>query len=277
MELVMMKIGPKKALELLETNIDNNRKIKDNHVQTLVDDMETGNWDPNNGETIKIDQDGQLVDGQHRLTAIMQSKKSFTLPVMYGVSRQGFDTIDTGSQRTLADLLHMRGVASSTTIASGVLLLEGFYYGSFHKKSYSHKRLLNRWEDHQGINDFAGCGMAYKAIFRPSEAVFLNYILQGAKPMKANDFFHALKYGGLPENHPIHILREKLMKYRMKRDTGYMYVTKEHVIGSVFKCWNHVERGYSDRFEMLKVGESIEYPVGFKKICPDIEIGGIEK
>ena len=114
-------------------------------------------------------------------------------------------------------------------------------------------------------------------MLKPSESIFLSYVFNSIAPKKGAAFLHKLRFGGAKVDEPIHILREKLINYRIKRPTGYIYTTRDHIIGSVFKCWNMTERKSEETFEMLKVGESIEYPVGFIKHFDDIEIGGIER
>ena len=277
MQLKMEKITPAVAREMLESNIDRNRAIKERHLERLVADMRDGFWDSNNGETLKFDNEGKLVDGQHRLHAIIQSKSTFTLPVLRGVSSDGFDTLDTGSSRTMGDLLSMRNVPSSTTTAAALVTLEQFYTGNFRTKSLSHRKLLKRYEEHPDLAQFGSVHNAYRSVFRPNEATFLCYLFTAIAPKKGVAFLELIRNGGAAVDHPCHILRENLMRYRMKRDTGYMHVHKEHIIGSVFKCWNHLERKSKAKFEMLKVGEDIIYPIGFKTFFTDIEIGEIRK
>jgi len=99
-------ITPREATKLLEHNVENNRPISDRHVQSLARDMKEGNW-AENGETIKICPQGNVLDGQHRLWACITANKPFKTVVVRGVD--GLDTIDTNRPRTLANALHMRG------------------------------------------------------------------------------------------------------------------------------------------------------------------------
>jgi len=277
MQLSMEKITPAVAREMLNSNIERNRAIKERHLERLVADMRDGFWDSNNGETLKFDQNDKLVDGQHRLQAIIQSQKTFTLPVLRGVSDDGFDTLDSGSSRTMGDLLSMRNVPSASTTAAALMTLEQFYMGNFRIKSLSHRKLLKRFEEHPDLSQFAATHNTFRGVFRPNEAVFLNYLFTAIAPKKGVEFMNLIRSGGAAVDHPCHILRENLLKYRIKRDTGYMHVHKEHIIGSVFKCWNHLESKNPDTFAMLKVGEDIIYPIGFKKFFEDIEVGEINK
>lgn len=279
----MVKISPEVAAEMLESNIHINRSIKQGHLGKLIYDMKEGFWDANNGEALRFTKPkkgqkwGTLVDGQHRLHAIISSGSTFTLPCMIGVSEDSFATLDSGSSRQFADILASKGVVSKTATAGAVLTLEQFYVGNFSARQLSHSRLLKRYEAHTTIAEFAHHQGQLRNLFKPSEGIFLSYTFHMMSPEKGKAFIHKLRYGGSPVDSPEHILREKLISYRIKRPTGYVYTSKDHIIGSVFKCWNMMQRKASEPFEMLKLGEDIEYPIGFAKFFEDIEIGGIER
>ncbi len=283
MELKMVKVSPDVAAEMLESNIEINRSIKSGHLSKLVYDMKHGYWDANNGEALRFTKPnnkqkyGTLVDGQHRLHAIIQSGMTFTLPCMIGVSEESFATIDSGSSRQFSDILASKGVVSKTAVAGGVLTLEQFYSGNFHGRQMSHSRLLTRYTQHPSIAEYNQAANHLRMLFRPSEAIFLSYVFNSIAPKKGNAFLHKLRFGGAKENEPVHILREKLLNYRIKRPTGYIYTSKEHIIGSVFKCWNNIQRKNSEPFEMLRIGEDVEYPVGATKYFKDLEISGIQR
>jgi hypothetical protein len=64
-----MTVTPDQALKWLEDTNTNNRSVRDIHVQRLASDMKNGKWRGFNGEAIRFDSLGRLVDGQHRLWA----------------------------------------------------------------------------------------------------------------------------------------------------------------------------------------------------------------
>lgn len=99
-------ITPEKAEEYLLSNIENNRDINHHRVATYTADILSGDWS-NNGETIKFDQDGKLIDGQHRLMAIKKANKPVYMWVARGVDGNAFRTVDTGLARTTKQILKM--------------------------------------------------------------------------------------------------------------------------------------------------------------------------
>lgn len=109
-------ITPEMAEAFLEGNT-HNRLVKSVHFNKLVDDMASGRWDFN-GESIKFAEDGTLLDGQHRLMACVESGKPFIAIIVTGLHAIAQETIDTGSQRTLADVLRLRGYSNTNALAS---------------------------------------------------------------------------------------------------------------------------------------------------------------
>ena len=104
------RITPEIATQILATNIDRNRPVNVSRVGMYEHDMLTGKW-VDNGETIKIDSEGRLVDGQHRLRAIERSGVPLWLWVARGVSPDAFETVDVGLTRTPRQLFNMSGDA----------------------------------------------------------------------------------------------------------------------------------------------------------------------
>jgi hypothetical protein len=101
----VMTITPRDATEWLRCN-RNNRPVRKRHVEFLAQEILDGNWQVN-GQPIVIAEDEQVLDGQHRLFAIVEAGKSIKSMVVYGISPDAFKTIDTGAVRTGADALFL--------------------------------------------------------------------------------------------------------------------------------------------------------------------------
>ena len=69
MEHEMITVTPEIAQEFLERN-HNNRKIKPRKVDKFAYQLSQGQW-ITNGDTIRFDVKGTLIDGQHRLKAVV--------------------------------------------------------------------------------------------------------------------------------------------------------------------------------------------------------------
>ncbi|AGN51598.1 hypothetical protein VPLG_00159 [Vibrio phage eugene 12A10] len=115
-------ITPQLAEKLLEHNT-RNRKISQPKVDQYVKDMIAGGW-VENGESIKFDDTGRLIDGQHRLTACVQSGVPFITTLTTGLSDpNAFKTIDTGRTRGADQVLQMAGVKNPNNVAAAVRIV----------------------------------------------------------------------------------------------------------------------------------------------------------
>ena len=109
-------VTPELASQILERNTSN-RNIRQHRVMQMASDMANGRW-VENGETIKIATDGTLIDGQHRLWAVVESGKSIPLVIIENLPKEAQATIDIGSQRTVADVVGMRGVSNANLLSA---------------------------------------------------------------------------------------------------------------------------------------------------------------
>lgn len=103
------RITPEMAAAYLECNVNNNRSVRQDRVRMYMNDMLADNWSLN-GESIKFDCYGNLVDGQHRLWAILQSGKTVPMLVARNVDENAFMTVDTNMTRTDRQMFKMTGM-----------------------------------------------------------------------------------------------------------------------------------------------------------------------
>lgn len=84
---------------------EKNRPLSRKTVEDYKRELVSGHW-PAHHQGIGIDSDGNLLDGQHRLTAISESGVSAPMQVTVGLDRAAtFSVIDTGKRRSLTDAL----------------------------------------------------------------------------------------------------------------------------------------------------------------------------
>lgn len=99
------KITPNKAAILLKKN-PKNRDIDGAHVTYLAKQMTDGEWQ-DNGETIVISVTDNLLNGQHRLMAVIESGVTLMFWVMRGAADEVIHSIDTGKTRSLKDVFKL--------------------------------------------------------------------------------------------------------------------------------------------------------------------------
>lgn len=121
-ELIL--VTPELAEKFLRANSGNYRAMRNPHKRRMVSDMLSGDWSFTNA-TIAFDTDGNLVDGQHRLDAIVESGMSNWFLIVNGmpVGSKDNPATDTGARRSVATHLHNQGVGSANVVASAARLL----------------------------------------------------------------------------------------------------------------------------------------------------------
>lgn len=100
----LINITPGLAKEWLVANIGN-RPIRNGHVHTLGEEMTAGQWKTTH-QGIAFSQSGRLLDGQHRLAAIIATGWPCEMMVFVNLPDDIFGALDRGKRRTHADLLH---------------------------------------------------------------------------------------------------------------------------------------------------------------------------
>lgn len=123
-----INISPEMAREMLVKSADfQNRSLKNWRIDSYAADMAAGRWRAN-GEVLVFDKDGILLDGQHRLHAIIKAGVPVVMGVCFGVDRDTAQTIDQGCSRTMKDALTMDGaknVAAVMATARALHILRG--------------------------------------------------------------------------------------------------------------------------------------------------------
>lgn len=116
-------IEPILAAQLLQTRNPKNRTLKEVKIGQLVTDIKTGNFRLN-GETIIFSDEGNLLNGQHRLSAVVITGRPITTVVVFGIPGDAVATMDQGKTRAVGDILHMEtDTPNGNTFAA---ILRGF-------------------------------------------------------------------------------------------------------------------------------------------------------
>jgi hypothetical protein len=133
-------IGPEEADKIL-TESQYQRKHSPSTVNKYARDMKAGKWEFNgapmryNGE-----QEGnpQLLDGQHRLRAVIEANVVMPFLVISGIGKDSLRTMDDGKTRSLAQKFYIDGEKSADVLASMIQLLAAYRAkGRFSGPAYS--------------------------------------------------------------------------------------------------------------------------------------------
>ena len=115
-------VRPEDAEEMLAMNWPNNRKMSQFVVDGYANDMENGNWCWYVGNTVVISKEGYLLDGQHRLAAIVKSGIPSMMLVVRNVPDDAFDYIDGGKRRRASDFIDCPQATYVTALAKAILM-----------------------------------------------------------------------------------------------------------------------------------------------------------
>ena len=121
-QLEVKQITPMLAQAMMSYMHEGQRRLRVGHATSLVAHMTAGRFE--GVDTIKIDCDGNVIDGQHRLFAIIQSGIPQYLPIVTNVPTYVKQYLDQGAKRSEGDRLRMQyGLNPSTGVKTALKLL----------------------------------------------------------------------------------------------------------------------------------------------------------
>ena len=146
-----VEITPKQAEKMLEKNIDN-RKLRRGYVKKLAQEMQEGRW-LFDGTPIKLTDQQRVLDGQHRLNAIVLSRTTQKFLIITGIEEETFKVMDTGKGRTAGDALEIHGAQYHAVMAAAIKLIlniKNNKYGDTSKNtSPSHTEIIDFYDAHE--------------------------------------------------------------------------------------------------------------------------------
>jgi hypothetical protein len=122
MEFSVETITPtiaRKMLDETEARGFNNRGIRKQRVEKLTHAIETGQWQVTH-QAMAVTEDGIVLDGQHRLLAIIAAGQDVQVLVMRGADPNTFKVVDTGAVRTTGDSLKIAGYNNVNHLSAAV-------------------------------------------------------------------------------------------------------------------------------------------------------------
>jgi hypothetical protein len=106
-EIYLTYITPKMATEFLADNHKGQRNINRDVVARYAEDMTAGFW-LFSGAAVLFDKENQVIDGQHRLTAIVETGQAQLTLIVAGLDTSVLHAIDAGRKKTYGTLLAMK-------------------------------------------------------------------------------------------------------------------------------------------------------------------------
>lgn len=214
-EPVVERISPHRAAELLTLN-QRNRHIRKAVVDRYVQDMVAGRWEFN-GAPIIVSDTNVLIDGQHRLTAVVEAGVTLPFVVIYDAPDSTRYTVDQGAARKPGDILAFAGVENSTAVASIARVLMSREAGLSSTGGYkpSNTAIKDWVEAHPDVIEASDVYTQSRRQVpaNPSIVAAAYYLCSRIDPAAAHDFFvrRLINTEGLTATDPVKVLRKRLL------------------------------------------------------------------
>ena len=262
------------AKQWLEKN-DHNRKVTIARVNRYAEDIKNNMWLAN-GESIIISESGKLLDGQHRLLAVVEAGLEIEALVVTGIPdvQDGVDTFGTinSENRSNADVLTIEGIKDNPAdVVKYIRTVE-----AFNQKALKQKPSGIPYKNHEIIE------MAKSAnIEEIQEVITRSRVLHGrcnaiSKPAwillaalehkipRFNKFLEELAECNIDKDgSPVSALLR-----RFENDPG-LFRSVKMVWISVFKAFHFYENGTEIKNLKTNLGMEIEYPTGYREYNAD--------
>jgi hypothetical protein len=240
-ETQIMTIGPEQARALLN-NAAPNRPLREALLTQYALDMANGHWGQT-GESIKIDTEGRVIDGQHRLHAIIKAGVLLQLLVVSGLENASQDAMDQGGRRTLSDQLARRGYKNCNALAAGIAVAHAWEVtGKPQSRSDSKRNHLQWFMEHQELQESVeSVRKVWQSPLRyPSGyAIAIHYRMAKFSRIDADFFWEVLASGKFEYGaEPIRLLREKCLEASAQKAANGRSLDPTQRAAFTIKAWN---------------------------------------
>jgi hypothetical protein len=239
MKVSIETISPETAKLWLELNFKN-RNADDQWVITLARVMLDGLWKPN-GDSIKFDLNGHLIDGQHRLMAVVKSG----VTIQSAVARNVECNPDDRKVRTLADAFQFEVEDHARVFAraiSKVWQIKQFISAKSKGNKLTNIEALAFFKENEGKLRAALeiVGYTEKLLLSRDLMVGWTFLFCASDQDKGRTFIELFKTGeNIGRSHPVYLLRKALME-DLLASRKMKWQSKNAII---IKAWNAFKAG----------------------------------
>lgn len=243
---VKVEIDPEMAGYLLNHN-PHNRIPSAAHIKNLGTDVQEGRFKLN-GETIIISPEGELVDGQNRLRAVVATGKSIVTFVVFGIPVDMRATIGVGRAWTLGHILSAQGVKHYLTVAAMAGFLASYAEHGTMVTNSGRKATKSKLEEYvlarqSDLEHSAGVAIAARGklvngtLLGTMHRILLDYT--NATAGEARAFIDAVSLGEeLMPNDPVQVFRDLMAA----EGSGRLREPNRRY-EAIFRTWNACRRG----------------------------------
>lgn len=257
----ILLITPSLAAEFLSRNVKN-RKLNNSVVQEYKRQILDGQWQLT-PQGISFNEYNELMDGQHRLTAILEANKGVNMFVFYNVPDNSFKVLDTGFKRNTNQIFAMNGIKYAMEKAAGIrrfILMENTSTNALANiKNNTNVSSTSIYEYYQNnkilIDDLTSIAIAYynkTPFFSKANilAIILHlHITRKHSIITIQGFFDQLFHGRTINNNGIELLRSKLIQSALMPSLKIKETVKLVLLK---KVWNAYIKGVKIKKLMLE-------------------------
>ena len=246
MNVELIDVTPEVAKAWLKASEGRNyRKLDSKRVMLYANSMRRDKWEEN-GQTIQVNCDGTVLDGQHRLKAVVQSGVTVRFLVVTNVVSDGLH-IDRGKSRTVKQHLSKLGLKNASRKASISRLCLIHSVGQWNHVTSNYQIIDDDIVDFAVRNDdrlndainligsitgipsttlsaiaFLGCPPSSFPSFDPTVAWFFEKLVTGSE---------------LKEHEPVYLLRSRWLRPSVVKPTTFLW----RMLAT--KAWNATVEG----------------------------------
>lgn len=221
---------------------ENNRTVRERDVESYAADMRSGHWMLTH-QGIAFDETGELIDGQHRLLAVIKSGVTVKMPVSRGYASKSSngiglftkDAIDRGRGRNTGDQLQIsHGVQEGSKIASICGVLAWVSYRIRNKLTMAQTLEVLHWFDSE-IKTVTETLKNFSPGTTPAVLGALAFCV-GANTTVAKEFCMRLETGeNLQRGNPVYTLRNYLISHWGDKSASRKRINTQCVINAFHK------------------------------------------
>lgn len=240
-------ITPDVAAALI-ANKAQNRPPNPRHVEVIANAIRNDEFEFN-GESVIVDQNGKLIDGQHRCLAVIDAGQSIDVLMVRGIRNKAFATIDQAAKRTGGQVLGMDGIPDGNNVAAAVRLIEAYKRGvplwditQFRPSPAFIKERVQQVYGSMQPNLSLGAAIVNQIGGSRSFYAAMHYLLAEKDRERADKFFTLLSHGeGLNGGDPVLALRNWLIACRVEKVRADNH--KRQMFVAFVSAWNASRTG----------------------------------
>lgn len=231
------------AQRWLSRNLTGNRKQSGPRVKRYTKAMREGRWRLIH-QSIAFDRHDNLIDGQHRLLGVIQSKTEVPMRVHVGADPATFAVIDTGYGRVSSQFMRVANANIIMGAARLILFAEacrakGGEVTPFPRNDVDNDVIFETVEEWPELPQYASTAMRIYRACGSSATTMLSILAQGSRgksPGRIDGFVEKMISGeDMSKGDPVLFLRNRAVA---RMDRSLTVKDKVVLYGTAVKAWN---------------------------------------